>query len=115
MWTLTLVVLSSFASFFPIVFECSPVSYAWLRLDGMHKGHCVNYRAFVWSATLIGIALDFWIVLLACFLMSGLQIPLKKKIMVYAMFTVGLITIAVSIARLPYINTLTWTMNPTSK
>ncbi|KAI0877638.1 hypothetical protein GGS24DRAFT_510521 [Hypoxylon argillaceum] len=111
--TLTLVGLFSFTLLFPIVFQCSPVDYLWLQWDGTHKGHCQNFRVFVWTATSIGIALDLWTVLLACILVSGLQLPPKKKILVYSMFTVGLVAIAVSIARLPYINQFTVTTNPT--
>ncbi|KAI1748258.1 hypothetical protein F4782DRAFT_551184 [Xylaria castorea] len=112
-WTLAFVVLFSFILLFPIVFQCSPVDYVWLQWDGAHEGHCIDFRAFVWTATIIGIVLDFWVVLIASSLVSRLQLPLKKKIMVSSMFTVGLLAIAVSIARLPYINQFTGTKNPT--
>ncbi|KAI1165357.1 hypothetical protein F5B18DRAFT_669686 [Nemania serpens] len=112
-WTLAVVVLFSFTLLFPIVFQCSPVDYLWLQWDGTRKGHCTNFRVFVWVATSIGIALDFWIVLIACSFVARLQLPLKKKIMVSSMFTVGIVAIAFSIARLPYINQFTGTKNPT--
>ncbi|KAI3327483.1 hypothetical protein F4824DRAFT_438808 [Ustulina deusta] len=112
-WTLAFVVLFSVTALFPIVLQCSPVGYLWLQWDGTHKGQCINFRAFVWVATTIGIALDFWIVLVAYSLVSRLQLPLKKKIMVSSMFLVGLVAIAVSIARLPYINQFTKKENPT--
>ncbi|KAI1736425.1 hypothetical protein F4680DRAFT_432129 [Xylaria scruposa] len=112
-WTLAFVVLFSFVLLFPIVFQCSPVDYVWLQWDGAHEGHCIDFRAFVWTATIIGIVLDFWVVLIAYSLVSRLQLPLKKKIMVSSMFTIGLLTIAVSIARLPYINQFTGTKDPT--
>ncbi|KAI8944741.1 hypothetical protein F4801DRAFT_585122 [Xylaria longipes] len=112
-WTLAIVVLFSFTLLFPIIFQCSPVDYLWLQWDGTHQGRCIDFRAFVWIATCIGIALDFWAVLVAYTLVSRLQLPLKKKIMVSSMFAVGLIAIAVSIARLPYINQFTRTKNPT--
>lgn len=89
-WTLAVVVLFSFTLFFPIVFQCSPVDYLWLQWDGTREGRCVDFRAFVWAATSIGIALDFWTVLIACSFVSHLRLPLKKKIMVSSMFTVGL-------------------------
>ncbi|KAI0102368.1 hypothetical protein GGR51DRAFT_562541 [Nemania sp. FL0031] len=111
--TLLINVLFTFALFFPILFQCSPVNYLWLQWDGTHEGRCLNFRVFVWVATSIGITLDIWAVLLACSLVSDLQLPLKKKIMVYSMFTVGIVAIAVSIARLPYINQFTGTTNPT--
>lgn len=90
-WTLAVVVLFSFTLLFPIVFQCSPVDYLWLQWDGTRKGHCTNFRVFVWVATSIGIALDFWIVLIACSFVARLQLPLKKKIMVSSMFTVGIV------------------------
>ncbi|KAI0448668.1 hypothetical protein F5B21DRAFT_518772 [Xylaria acuta] len=112
-WTLAINVLFTFTLFFPIIFQCSPVDYLWLQWDGTHKGRCIDFRTFVWIATCIGIALDFWAVLVAYSLVSRLQLPLKKKIMVSSMFAVGLIAIAVSIARLPHINRFTGTKNPT--
>ncbi|KAI1128456.1 hypothetical protein F5Y10DRAFT_240409 [Nemania abortiva] len=112
-WTLVVNMLFTFTLFFPVIFECSPVNYLWLQWDGVHRGHCLNFRTFVWIATSIGLALDIWAVLVSCSLIFGLQLPLRKKIMVYSMFTVGIIAIAVSIARLAYINQFTETKNPT--
>ncbi|KAI0550432.1 hypothetical protein F4679DRAFT_543272 [Xylaria curta] len=112
-WTLAFVVLFSLTLLFPIVFQCSPVDYFWLQWDGTHQGHCIDFRAFVWTVTIMSIVLDFWVVLIAYTLVSRLQLPLKKKIMVSSMFTIGLLAIAVSIARLPYINQFTGTKDPT--
>ncbi|KAJ2986095.1 hypothetical protein NUW58_g5193 [Xylaria curta] len=111
-WTLAVAVIYSFILLFPVIFQCSPVDYLWLQWDGTHQGHCINHRAFVWAVGCIGIALDFWAVLIAFNLASRLQLPRKKKIMVSVMFTVGLVAIAVSIARLPYINQFTQSENP---
>ncbi|KAI0198818.1 hypothetical protein F4808DRAFT_245983 [Astrocystis sublimbata] len=113
MWTLALVILFGISVLFSIVFQCSPVDYTWQRWDGTHPGHCTDFRGFVWAATVIGIAIDFWTVFVAVRLVSRLQLPMRKKIMVTSMFAVGLIAIAVSIARLPYINQFTKTHNPT--
>ncbi|KAI0399201.1 hypothetical protein F4802DRAFT_56462 [Xylaria palmicola] len=112
-WTIAVIVVFAFTNVISIIFECAPVNYLWLHWDGTHKGHCINFRAFVWSTTVISIALDFWAILLACYFVSRLQLPFKKKIMVSSMFTVGLLVIAVSIARLRYINQFTVTQNPT--
>ncbi|KAI0802646.1 hypothetical protein GGR55DRAFT_700513 [Xylaria sp. FL0064] len=113
-WTLVFVTCFYPTALFPIIFQCSPVDYLWLRWDGTRNGRCIDFRVFVWAITIIGIALDFWIVLVSCRLMIGLQLPLKKKLMVSGMFTAGLLTIAVSIARLPCTNQFTVTENPTS-
>ncbi|KAI1355819.1 hypothetical protein F5Y01DRAFT_326331 [Xylaria sp. FL0043] len=112
-WTLVFVTCFYPAALFPIIFQCSPVDYLWLRWDGTRNGRCIDFRVFVWAITIIGIALDFWIVLISCRLVIGLQLPLKKKLMVSGMFTAGLLTIAVSIARLPCTNQFTVTENPT--
>ncbi|KAI1325328.1 hypothetical protein F5Y16DRAFT_423081 [Xylariaceae sp. FL0255] len=112
-WTLIFNITFVFAMLFPIIFQCSPVDYLWLQWDGTHVGRCLNFRDFVWIGTSIGIVLDFWAVLIASILVSRLQLPFKKKAMVLSMFAVGLIAIAVSIARLPYINQFTKTTNPT--
>lgn len=113
MWTLAIVALFSFAALFPIVFQCSPVDYLWLQWDGTHEGRCIKFRPFIWIATSIGIVLDAWIILIACHLVSGLQLPLKKKILVSSMFIVGIVALAVSIVRLAYINQFVGTKNPT--
>ncbi|KAI0517051.1 hypothetical protein F5B22DRAFT_606030 [Xylaria bambusicola] len=113
MWTLAVVVSLFFGALFPIIFQCSPVSYTWLRWDGTHQGQCINFRIFIWAITSIAIAVDFWIVIVAYRLVAPLHLPLKKKIMVSAMFATGLLTIAISIARLPYIDQFTVTKNPT--
>lgn len=112
-WTLAVVVLFGFVAIFPIVFQCSPVDYLWLQWDGTHEGRCINFRAFIWIVTSIGVVLDLWITLIACHLVSGLQLPLKKKIMVSSMFTVGIVALAISVVRFPYINQFTGTKNPT--
>ncbi|KAI1112803.1 hypothetical protein F5Y14DRAFT_452648 [Nemania sp. NC0429] len=113
MWTLAAVVLFSCVIMIPMIIQCSPVNYLWLGWDGTYKGHCINFRLFVWVATPIGIAMDLWIVVIAGSFVSRVQMPLKRKIMISSMFTVGLIAIAISIARLPNINQFTETKNPT--
>ncbi|KAI1276532.1 hypothetical protein F5Y07DRAFT_366180 [Xylaria sp. FL0933] len=112
-WTLTFITFFYPAVLFPIIFQCSPVNYLWLRWDGTHNGHCIDFRIFIWVITTTGIALDFWIVLISCRLVIGLQLPLKKKLLVSGMFTAGLLTVAVSIVRLPCTNQFTVTENPT--
>ncbi|KAI0140466.1 hypothetical protein GGR57DRAFT_509450 [Xylariaceae sp. FL1272] len=112
-WTLAVNVAFTFAAFFPILFQCSPVDYLWLQWDGTHKGRCIHFRTFVWIVTSLGIVLDFWAVFIASVFVARLQLPWRKKILVSSMFAVGLIAIAFSIARLPYINQFTGHDNPT--
>ncbi|RWA03308.1 hypothetical protein EKO27_g11797 [Xylaria grammica] len=112
-WTLAFFVVSGVVALFPLIFQCSPVDYLWLQWDGTHRGHCIDLRLYVWIITSVDIAEDVWAILIACSLVSRLQLPLRKKLMVLFMFTVGVVTVAISIARLPYIDQFTETKNPT--
>ena len=103
------------ATFFPIVFQCSPISHAWTRWDGESKGRCINMHAGTWTLAAFNIVLD----------LAALVIPLpslyqlqrnyswKKKARVFVMFSVGLVATLVSILRLKSLVYFGTTRNPT--
>ncbi|KAI1344489.1 hypothetical protein F5Y15DRAFT_113185 [Xylariaceae sp. FL0016] len=97
----------------PILFQCAPIQYFWLQWDGVHRGQCIDVRALVWASAIVGIILDFWLILLPLLFVVHLQLPRKTKIFVCSMFAMGGVVIGVSFVRLPTINRFTITENPT--
>lgn len=88
------------AFFFATTFQCTPVSMAWNQWDGLHKGTCNNIHLQGWIAAAINIVLDAIVMALPLRHLSKLNMGIKKKVMVMAMFSVGIFVIFVSTIRL---------------
>ncbi|KAH7021377.1 uncharacterized protein B0I36DRAFT_275940 [Microdochium trichocladiopsis] len=83
------------------LFQCWPFSYNWTRWnDRDNQGHCVNYSAIAWANAAVSIALDFWMLYLPMSQVRSLNLDLKRKIAIGAMFVVGTFVTVVSIIRL---------------
>ncbi|KAI0413033.1 hypothetical protein F5X98DRAFT_379107 [Xylaria grammica] len=109
--TVVVLVAEGIAFFPPTLFQCTPISYFWLRWDGEHHGHCVKIRPLVWVSAAVGILLDVWLIVLPLLFIAGLQLRKKKKVLLASMFAMGIVhihhirsVIAISLARLPYID-----------
>jgi hypothetical protein len=89
--TMTVVALWGFVFVSSGIFQCHPVSYYWTSWnDGTgSKGECINRDAMVWANAAIGIALDVWMLAIPLWCLRGVQMPVKKKLGVGAMFGVG--------------------------
>ncbi|KAM0429752.1 hypothetical protein ACHAPT_006358 [Fusarium lateritium] len=98
---------------FLAAFQCSPVSFFWLKWDGEHKGTCANVNAIGWANASISIALDIWMLAIPMWYLRNLKLHWKKKIGVAAMFIVGTFVTIVSIIRLQYLVDLDSSQNPT--
>lgn len=102
------------AFFFATTLQCTPVSYAWNRWDGLHSGKCNDINLQGWIAAGINIVLDVIVMFLPLKHLAGLNMNLKKKLMVMAMFSVGIIVILISALRLYSLahfatsNNITW-------
>ncbi|KAF2123897.1 hypothetical protein P153DRAFT_302951 [Dothidotthia symphoricarpi CBS 119687] len=88
------------AFFFATTFQCIPVSFAWTTWDGLHEGRCNNVHLQGWISAGINIALDMIVMMLPLKHLWNLNMNLKKKIMVIAMFSVGIFVIFTSSIRL---------------
>lgn len=88
------------AFFFATTFQCIPVSYAWTKWDGLHKGTCNDIHLQGWIAAGINIVLDVVVMVLPLKHLAGLNMNLRKKLLVMAMFSVGIIVIVISALRL---------------
>lgn len=88
------------AFFFATTFQCTPVSYAWTQWDGLHKGKCNDIHLQGWIAAGINIVLDAIVMVLPLKHLAGLNMNLRRKLMVMAMFSVGIIVIVISTLRL---------------
>ncbi|KAI6781621.1 CFEM domain-containing protein [Emericellopsis cladophorae] len=82
------------------IFQCRPVSYFWLKWDGLHEGQCLEANAIAWSNAIMNICLDVWILAVPLWELRSLQLHWKKKVGVALMFCVGTFVTVVSILRL---------------
>ncbi|EUC45108.1 hypothetical protein COCMIDRAFT_96449 [Bipolaris oryzae ATCC 44560] len=88
------------AFFFATLLQCTPISMAWTQWDGLHKGTCNNIHLQGWIAAAINILLDAIVMALPMKHLAGLNMGIKKKLMVMSMFGVGIFVIVVSAIRL---------------
>jgi hypothetical protein len=95
-----LAVAYTIALFFATTFQCTPISYAWTQWDGLHQGKCSDIHLQGWIAAGINIILDVVVMVLPLKHLAGLNMNLRKKSMVMAMFSVGIIVIVISALRL---------------
>ncbi|KAK7535354.1 uncharacterized protein J3D65DRAFT_592362 [Phyllosticta citribraziliensis] len=80
--------------------QCSPVSYAWTQWDGLHEGKCNDIHIQGYVAAAVNILLDAIVMVLPLKHLAGLNMGIKKKLMVMAMFSVGIFIVLTSIIRL---------------
>jgi hypothetical protein len=69
------------------IFQCEPIAYAWDK--DIQGGRCINYKAVAWAYAAINIQQDILIIVLPINALRKLQLCLKRKIGMYAMFSVG--------------------------
>ena len=85
--TLLFCVLSSIAFILVTVFQCAPIRYVWDK--NIEGGKCLNYNAVAWANAAINIFQDLIIVVLPIRETMSLQLSLKQKVGLVAMFFVG--------------------------
>ena len=101
--------------FFPLIFQCSPISHAWTRWSDETRGTCINVNAGSWSLAAINMALDLTVLVLPLPILFQLQLTYSwtKKIRIFIMFSSGLIVTIVSGLRLRTLIVFANTRNPT--
>jgi hypothetical protein len=85
---------------FAIVFQCTPVSYAWQYWDRERDGKCINTNAASWSLAAITIALDIIVLSLPVRDLWILKMSATKKFYIMFMFGLGFFVTVISILRL---------------
>ncbi|KAF3770764.1 hypothetical protein M406DRAFT_240199, partial [Cryphonectria parasitica EP155] len=83
--------------FFSAVFLCSPIAFGWDR--SIAGGHCVQMNAFYFSNALINLVLDVIILTIPMPYFYKMRLPLRRKVLVMGLFSLGFITVGVAIAR----------------
>ena len=81
--------LFTFSCCMAIIFQCTPIDFAWTRWDGEHQGKCLDFNPIVWTIAVVGIALDLWMLAIPLHTLRGLNLGTRKKIGVALMFIVG--------------------------
>lgn len=76
---------------FATAFQCQPVSYSWLQIDSAVQGQCNNINLQGWMSAICNIIIDIIIIILPLKNLYGLQIGLKKKVMIMVMFSLGIL------------------------
>ncbi|EYE90282.1 putative integral membrane protein [Aspergillus ruber CBS 135680] len=91
--------------FFFTIFQCTPVSHFWNRLD-LDSGKCIDVWVLIDIAYLysVGAAItDFTIGILPAFMIWNLRMSRRDKIAVIGVLSLGCIASAAVIVRIPYI------------
>ncbi|KAH5398042.1 hypothetical protein HBI23_132680 [Parastagonospora nodorum] len=85
----------------PMTFACRPISAAWTSWDAETPyDYCINQQVFWFVAAGYNIAVDIYIVIIPIPELLKLNLSMRKKLMLVAIFSTGAITIIVSISRL---------------
>ncbi|KAI6371841.1 hypothetical protein MCOR25_003869 [Pyricularia grisea] len=92
--------------------QCSPISYAWTQWVEDGPGTCIQSGKLLWAQAISSMLLDFWILALPLSQIARLQRSLPTKLGVAAMFSLGIITTAVSIVRARILDTTATSDNP---
>lgn len=100
-WALIAIhVATLFAYCISLVFQCTPVSYAWKFWDGLHNGTCVNRQGQLYSLGAINISYDVIVFVLPLHNFLKLNISWQRKMGVCTIFMVGLlVTICAIVSR----------------
>ncbi|CAI6069148.1 unnamed protein product [Clonostachys chloroleuca] len=73
-----------------MIFQCTPVSYHWLRWDSEHQGSCINLAMFIKSTAILSIIVDFWQPVVSIPFVIRLNLSWKKKLLISIIFLVGM-------------------------
>ncbi|KAK4159260.1 putative CFEM domain-containing protein [Cladorrhinum sp. PSN259] len=96
-----------------LMLQCRPLQYFWTRWDGEHTGTCSRDGAYTLAFGIIDIVEDFAIIILPCPFIIRLQLSWQKKWPVAFMFSVGLITLIISILRVLALHDFNYSDDPT--
>lgn len=73
-----------------MIFACKPISGTWTSWDGESKqDYCINQNLFYLVAAGFNIGIDLAIVLIPIPELIKLKLSMRKKVFLFAMFSVG--------------------------
>ncbi|KAH8682956.1 hypothetical protein BGZ60DRAFT_467347 [Tricladium varicosporioides] len=87
------------------VFQCVPVAGVW-DTTTYPNARCIDNVAFSYSAAALSVLTDIWTLILPIPTVWGLQILLRKKLVLVGMFSLGMIACIAGIIRMAFLITL---------
>ncbi|KAH7008308.1 CFEM domain-containing protein [Ilyonectria destructans] len=103
------------AIFVCAIFQCSPVTYFWMRASvNPPDGTCFDTSAFYIATGALTILTDILVLILPFWIFLGLKLPLKVRAAIIGVFALGAIVTVMSILRLAWIVETSYFMDPTS-
>ncbi|KAL6366054.1 hypothetical protein LRP88_00150 [Fusarium phalaenopsidis] len=90
---LSIVFTAIWGAVFSIIYmvQCRPLGFFWHAWKGKDDGSCLSTSALIWSASLIAIITDFFMMAMPVFQLWPLQMEYKKKVLVAFMLCIGLL------------------------
>lgn len=77
---------------FATAFQCSPVEWSWQQVDdNWGSGSCNNIHLQGWMSAILNIVIDLIMLTLPLKSLWGLQMKLRKKLMIMFMFSLGIL------------------------
>uniref|UniRef100_L2FME2 CFEM domain-containing protein n=1 Tax=Colletotrichum fructicola (strain Nara gc5) TaxID=1213859 RepID=L2FME2_COLFN len=95
--------------------QCQPLNHYWNGWDGRHPGKCADLNLIGLTHVGLNIGLDVWMLILPASQVYKLNLPLKKKLGVMAMFGVGVFLTIVSIIRIKSLLVFATSFNVTAE
>lgn len=89
--TMGINILSGLSFIFAGLFQCQPISLAWTFWTGEATGKCIDIVLLALSHAGINIALDLWMLILPATQIWGMNLAVRKKVAIMAMFSLGLL------------------------
>lgn len=88
--TIGVTVASGIAFTGTMVFQCTPIHFMWSLFDDpAPTGTCIDINLCGWIHGAFNLALDIWMLALPLPELLKLSLPMRKKVVVCLMFTVG--------------------------
>ncbi|KAH6842477.1 hypothetical protein B0I37DRAFT_382011 [Chaetomium sp. MPI-CAGE-AT-0009] len=113
-FTMAITAASGISFLATITFQCTPISLFWSAFDDPPPaGSCIDINRYAWAAATFNFALDLWLLALPMPELVKLSLPLRKKVVVCLMFTVGSFVTVVSVPRFISLEEFKHTTNPT--
>ncbi|KAK2017581.1 CFEM domain-containing protein [Colletotrichum eremochloae] len=115
LWTVQIINLLVCLTFIIVCLaQCRPFSYFWTSWDGEHEGTCLDLTWIGLTHVGMNIALDIVMLVLPVTQIYKLNMDMRKKIGVIAMFQAGIFLTVVSILRIRTLSKFALTANITA-
>ncbi|KAI4596000.1 hypothetical protein KJ359_006292 [Pestalotiopsis sp. 9143b] len=95
--TMGITVAYTIGSIFTTIFSCNPIQKAWVK---SMAGACLDSRSIWYATSIMVIITDLMIIILPINETRRLQLPLAQKLMLVALFSLGLFVVACTVVRM---------------